>query len=284
MRILVAGSVPPPAGGHRAALLEKVVRLRREGHEVEVRSLGHVAAAHRYLAAPGLPAAVEVGRAGRRFDAVVVQIEPGLPVRLGAGRLERAVALIAFGVLLQRLGDVTLRWDQPDDLPGGPGGRAGRSLWAGARRIELGPEVNADALAEVLTDGPNRVSIVSPGHGAAIVGPDVDQGDGAPISAARVNEIVRRRAAATRQAIGNRNLERDGAGIRVEQWEWLPAPDAGVPDFLLRGGSPSASKVGSIRGLAARALAVAERHAATRPAAQLARMALSELRAATRTR
>jgi hypothetical protein len=287
MRILVAGSVPPPAKGHRASLLVEVVRLRREGHDVEVLSLDHVAAAHRYISAPGLPAALEVGLAGRHFDGVVVQLEPGLPVRSRAGRAERAGALLTLALLLRPLPQVTLRWDHPDDLPGGPGGRAGRSLWGAARQIELGPEVDSATLAELLPDGRERLSVVTAGAALTIVAPAVDWSDGAPISAAQVNEVVRRRAAATRQAIGARGRQQDTqTGERVEQWEWLPAPDLGVPNFELSrdGSSGRQAKLGSIRALAARALSVAERHGATRPAAQLARLAVSELRAAARAR
>ena len=174
MRILVAGSLPPPAHGHRAALLEEVAQLRAGGHAVEVLSLDPLAAAHRYMRAPGLPAALEVALAGRRFDSVVVQLEPGLPVRTGALRAERAAALLALAAALRRLPEVTLRWDRPDDLPGGPGGRAGRALWGTASRIDLGPAVDADQLAALLPDGRERLRDVRPGAATPIAEPEVN--------------------------------------------------------------------------------------------------------------
>jgi len=269
--------------------LDEVAQLRTGGHEVEVLSLDPLAAAHRYMTAPGLPAALEVALAGARFDSVVVQLEPGLPVRIGARRPERAVALLALAVALRRLDEVTIRWDRPDDLPGGPGGRPGRALWATARRIDLGPAVDADELAALLPDGRERLRVVRPGAATPIVEPDVNWGDGTGITAAQVNEVVRRRAAATRQSLVQVMGRSEGSVqpvVRVDQWEWLPAPGLGVPDLgqLVSNGSRRPADGRSMRQVAALALASAERHSATRPAARMARWALSEVRAATRSR
>jgi hypothetical protein len=284
MRILAAGSVPPPANGHRASLLQEVARLRGEGHDVDVLSLDPVAAAHRYMGAPGLPAALEAGLAGRRFDRVVVQLEPGLPVHPRARRAGRAIALMAFAAVLHRLPDVTIRWDRPDDLRGGPGGRPGQALWAAAQRIEVGPAIDTDQLTSLLPDGWDRLRIVPAGAAKPIVEPEVDWGDGAAVSATQVNEVVRRRAAATRQSLQMSPPQGSAAGARVEQWEWLPAPELGVPNFrqLVADGPAHHAAARSMRRLATATLAAAERHGSTRAAAQVARWALSELRAAGR--
>ncbi len=116
----------------------------------------------------------------------------------------------------------------------------------------------------------------------------MDWDDGAIVTAAEVNEVVRRRAAATRQSLEvfRRPQEGNPAAPRVEQWEWLPAPELGVPELgqLAGKGPPGPAGVRSMRRLAAGAMAAAERHGPTRPAAQVARRALSELRAARRAR
>ena len=303
MKVLVVGSVPPPPLGHRRALLHDVLRLRREGHDVEIVSLDPLSAAHRYLAAPGLAAAVEVGLLARGADAVVLQIEPGLPVRHNAGRAERTAALVALAAGLRSNENVTVRLQHPDDLPGGAGGRAAVELWKAATHIEVGDEATRSDLVSMLGPLGERVSVTPPSEGeqgqhprpgiAALAG----WGDGAAATAAQVQAVVRERAAAERESLARRGrlpVTGKGRHPRVPQWQWLPAPGAGVPDLgPIRGdkagrrrrggrrGSPSPGRP-SARRVAVSMLAAAERRAVTRPAAHFARLALLELRAALR--
>jgi hypothetical protein len=112
-----------------------------------------------------------------------------------------------------------------------------------------------------------------------------------------VQGIVRVRAASERASLARRGrLGIDGEpDTRVPQWEWLPAPGAGVPDLgPIRTASgrsrrrPAASHVASraprmsVRGVATQVLAAAERRSVTRPAAHLARLAWVELRGTVR--
>jgi hypothetical protein len=300
MRILVVGSVPPPLRGHRASLLADVLRLRGESHDVEIVSLDPLAAAHRYLAAPGVVAVLEIGLLTRRSDAVIVQLEPGLPVRRAARRGERAVVLLALAAILRRRPDVTLRLHAPDNLPGGPGGRAGMALWQAAGRIEVGDETMRAELAGLLGPLGDRVSVATGGASdaepLAPAGPGV-WGDGADATASHVLTVVRANAAAERASLVRRGrLPVAGAApeVRVPQWQWLPAPGAGVPDLgpIL----PARTAVGrrraaparswsaalSLRRAAISAVAAAERRPATRPLALVARLALVELRGAVR--
>ncbi len=301
MRVIVVGSVPPPSGGHRGALLAEVLRLRSQGHEVEIVSLDPLAASHSYLAAPGVPAAIEAGLLARRADVLIVQLEPGLPVRNGAGRAERAAALMAMARAL-RGADVTLRLHHPDDLPGGPGGRAGIELWAAARRIEVGSESLRDELAGILGPLAERLVVaVGPDDGPdRLDGASLESwGDGADATAAQVMSLVRLRAAAEREHLWHRGmLDEPGRErpARVAQWQWLPAPGAGVPDLgrLRRGsqGHPGRGRLRrpssgsrrpapvalSVRRGASRLLAAAERRPATRSVAHLARLTWIEIR------
>jgi hypothetical protein len=299
MKVLVIGSVPPPTGGHRAALLAEVLRLRRQGHDTEIVALDHLATAHRYLAGPGLIAVGEIALLARRADAVIVQLEAGLPVRRSAGRGERALALTALAAVLRRCPDVTLRMQNRDDMTRGLGGRPATELWKVARRIEVGDEAMRVELAALLGPLGDRVSIATDRSDVALpltagLG---GWGDGADATAAHVQAIVRVRAAAERASLARRGrLPVDGEPeARVPQWEWLPAPGAGVPDLgpirMASDGSrrrPAASETASrarrmsARRVATSVLAAAERRSVTRPVAHLARLAWVELRGTVR--
>jgi hypothetical protein len=282
-------------------LLEEVLRLRGEGHDVQIVSLDPLSVAHRYLAAPGVAAAGEIGLLARRADAVVIQLEPGLPVRRSAGRSERVAALMALTAVLRRCPDVTLRLCDPDDLPGGHGGRAGIELWKAAGRIEVYDEDVRAGLAKLLGPLGERVSIAAArrSDGESLVASGrVGWGDGADATASDVTAIVRARAASERASLARRGRLPIRGGVldaRVPQWQWLPAPGAGVPDLgPIRSASGRrrrrrrASAAGSepmlrsLRRAATSALAAGERHASTRPAAHLAHLAWVELRGARR--
>ncbi|MGO8875414.1 MAG: hypothetical protein ACLQNG_06580 [Acidimicrobiales bacterium] len=305
MKILVVGSLPPPHAGHRRSLLAEVLRLRQEGHEVQIVSLDPLSVAHRYLAAPGVAAAFEVGLLGRRCDGVLVQIEPGLPVRRAAGRAERSVALMTLGAALRKRRDVTVRLQHLDDLPGGLGGRAAMKLWMAAGRVEVGDEATRAALADALGPLAGRVSFLpaddlleepSLAHTAG----GGEWGEGADTTAAAVQGVVRARAAGERRSLAGRG-RLPAAGTlttpRVPQWEWLPAEGLGVPDLgpirsarsrprraERRTDRPPQSLAAKLspRRAAAWVLASAERRAVTRPVAHLARLAYAELRGAAR--
>jgi hypothetical protein len=234
--VLVVGSLPPPAGGHRGSLLDKVVELKRSGRLTTVLSLDPLSVAHSYLPAPGIRAAVAVAAAARRHEEVVLQLEPGLPVRIGAGQAERAAALLVLGRALRKVEGVTLRLEQLDDLPGGCGGRAARALWDAASSIEAGDEEVRRALAPIAGD--EKVSV--PGTVPARGGPYPPTSDewevSALASAAEVTATVRAKAAAERLRLAESGRLLYGTPgrsgwTRVPEWEWLGAPGAGVPSF-----------------------------------------------------
>ncbi|MHB1508682.1 MAG: hypothetical protein ACYCST_08615 [Acidimicrobiales bacterium] len=306
MKVLVVGSVPPPPGSHRDDLLGEVLRLRDEGHDVDVVSLNRLGAAHRYLSAPGALVGLEVGLLARRAGAVVLQIEPGLPVRHSAGRLERSLALLLLAAALRIVPEVTLRLDSLDDLPGGQGGRAAIELWKAADSIEVADEAIRSTLDEILGPLGSKV-VVTPGfveatRGAVPCDPAALDGwsDGALTTASQVQAAVRARAAAQREVLGAQGrlpVKGGGQGVRVQQWQWLPTPGAGVPDL---GAIPFRDGTGGrigrnlrrrrrysrlphqLRRGAAQLLAIMERRPFARPAARLARLAVVELRGSLR--
>lgn len=302
MKVLVVGSVPPPICGHRKALLAEVLRLANQGHDVEIVSLDPLSVAHRYVARSGVPAALEVASLARKADLVVLQIEPGLPVRHGAGRGERLVALLLLAAGLRLARDVTLRLQHADDLNGGPGGRAAIQLWKAADHIEVGDEALRTDLAAVLGPLCSRVSVMpapsasgeNRNVGLHAVAPDGWAG-GATTTASQVQAVTRARAAAERQtlAANGRLSVRGGGSVRIPQWQWLPTPGAGVPDLWqvhgeaarpvpasarpeakARRSSPSRSTRLAVTAL----LAAADRRRLTAPVARLARVGLSRFR------
>ncbi len=281
MRVLAAGSTPPPEGARQGSFLAEVLALRQEGAEVEVLALDPLASAHRYLAGPGLTCALEVALAARRCDRVIVQLEPGLPVRGRAGRIERAICLLALSAALGAGPPATIRLTGLDDLPGGFGGRAARRLWKVATRIEVGDESVAAALSGEMSELADRLVVqgagpAGPAPGAAVEG----WAEKGPVSACEAMAVVRRRAAAERLALAGRGMlpgpGSDGR-TRVPQWEWLPCPGAGVPDLGALGPRPPRSSPSRRAALAV--LAAAERREVTRAVARLALSLRREARA-----
>ena len=263
MRVLVVGSLPPPDGERAKALRSEVVRLLAEGHSVEVVAPNPAAAAHRYLVPAGLAGCLRLATMVGRYDAVVVQVEPGLPARPQAGRLEQAASLAAFSLALRRGRDVVLRLERVLDLPGGPGGRAALRVWQSAWRIEVGSEDERAALVLAAGEIADRV-VVSP---AAAGDPGLDDGgwgEGADASAENVLELVRRRAARERRAVAG------PAPGRILGWDRLPAPGMAMAE--LDASLPQPAPARGLGGLARSALALADR-TPLRPVAMAARTA-----------
>jgi hypothetical protein len=119
VRVLVVGSLPPPESARAQALLAEVVGLLAAGNTVEVAAPDPVATAHRYITVGGVPGCLRLWTMVAGFDSVVVQLQPGLPVRQRAGRLERELSLVALSLVLRRGRHVVLRLERLEDLPGG---------------------------------------------------------------------------------------------------------------------------------------------------------------------
>ena len=266
MRVLAVGSLPPPSGARADSLLVAVTDLVAEGETVTTLALSPTAAAHAYLPAPGLLACARLWAVVPRYDAVVIQLEPGLPVRARAGRAERALSLLALAAALRRSPAATVRVHHLDDLPGGHGGRAAASMWAAAGQVVAGDE---GVVAGLVAAGLDRSKVVAAAAPVTAAPPEREGwGDGADASAEHVTGLVRARAAAERRAMLVAP-EGSAAEARVIGWSRLPAPGAG----LVEAGLDGPSRPPGLGGIARAALARADRRPYLRPLAGTARAA-----------
>lgn len=254
MKVLVIGSLPPPATERSRGLLAEVLRLRSQGEQVEVLSPEATSVAHRYLNLSGPGAAIEVAAAARRADAVVVQLQPGFPFEATASRADRALSLLALAAALRNVkAEVTVRLHSLDDLPGGGGGRAADALFAAAQRIEVGDEETRERLSEVVTDErAARISLSIPPFPQNFT--RRTEGDLAgEASLEAVSALVRSRAARERDAL----LGEEATGItpseqpQVPLWQWAPRPGVAIPhvvqtSFVSREAAPMMRRLRSV--------------------------------------
>ncbi len=252
MRVLVVGTVPPPGGAGAQALARVAASLVASGEQVEVLSPDVRSAAHRSARLDGLFLALRLALAARRFDALVLRIEPGVPLAPTTGRGPRAAALAALGAATSLFGQVTLRLDTPVPIPGGLGGRATTRLWASATRIVVASEDDRDQILAAPGVLAERVEVEEPApasHPVALQSWAVATDDRLRDS---VLALVRARAARDR-ALNAARAELGGA----------PLASPGVSGF---GASdrPRTSATGVARALGGRAVRVARRLAASR--------------------
>lgn len=275
MKVVVVGSLPPPVTERARNLLAEVLRLRREGAEVEVISPRPDTVAHRYLGATGGLAALELVYAIRRTDSVVVQIEPGFPVDERSGRMARAVGLGTLALALRwTRGEVVLRLYSMHDLPRGAGGRAADLLWATAHRIEVGTEETLSRLESSLGSAERAKLSLSTGTVALGGARDGSAAVEANASLEAVTRLVRARAAADRSRLLADPVDAAGqvrAQARVALWEWQPAPGAGIPEFAAMSGTAAGVRESRARRAARALLVAAEARPVSRPLARLAR-------------
>ncbi|MGH9296917.1 MAG: hypothetical protein ACRDZP_02960 [Acidimicrobiales bacterium] len=258
-------------------LLREVLDRRERGDEVTVVSPDTLSVAHRYLVGPSAGTGLEITRDARGCELVYIQLEPGLPVRLRASRPERITALLALAAVLKRLpATIVLRLHHLDDLAGGPGGRAALQLWRVAERIEVGDEETRASIADTFPELSARL-LVAMGT-PKVPSADLDGcGESADVTAEQVMALVRSRSAAERESLDERESGRrpnvTSPGHRIGQWQWLPAPGAGVPEWTAeRGNVPTDAGPFSRRMVRSLVLA-ADRRPLTRPLARGARIA-----------
>ena len=266
MRVLVVGSLPPPERARAESLRDEVVDLLAEGHTVEVVALEPFATAHRYLAASGLPGCLQLATMVRGFDSVVVQIEPGLPVRPRAGQLERAVSLRAFVFALRRARRVDIRIESLEDLPGGPAGRAALGVWRSAEQILIASEDERDRFIEAVGKHADRLAVSCRAPRATDEGEEGSWGIKPDGTLADVLELVRKRAARERRALASSDA------VHFSGWDRLATPGLAMTesDVALLGPPEGPRKPAD---LARKALAAADRRPSLWRFARAARLA-----------
>lgn len=205
--------------------------LLAAGDEVEILSPDPRSAAHRHARLSGPMLAVQLALRARHFDALVLNVEPGLPLAASADRATRAVTLAALGAALRRYREVTVRLPSPLPIPGGVGGRATRELWARATTIVVENDDDRDRLVVAPGVTAGRVVVAPPppppGAASGTGWGQLVQGEGDLRSA--VQALVRERAARDRMVNGARRALGGGA-----------LPDASDDPFTGEVGRPPA--------------------------------------------
>jgi hypothetical protein len=223
MRILVVGTVPPPGGDAAGALAEQATALLADGHEVELLSPDARSAAHRSARLEGPLFALRLAWLSRRFEAVVLHFEQGLPLGERAGRLWRAVTLTSLGAALGMFSEATIRFDAASPIPGGIGSRAMGEVWSVASHIVLASEKDRELLVAIWDLPAERVSVTEERPSPRVTVPEGwavgDDGD----PRIEVLELVRARSAHDRAAMAARVTLGGAIGP-------LPAPPFAGPD------------------------------------------------------
>jgi hypothetical protein len=206
VRVLVVGSYPPPAHGEANRTVATVHRLGAQGDDVDVCSRRGSAAQFRGPIAGPLGALLVWWR-GRHYDAVVVQIESGAPLRVSHGRrarIDRLVDCLCWGVALRAVRSVTMVVPDTDVVPRSVGGRSGQFLWTAADHLLVTSERGRRRLVDEGGAPEDRVELppvtAAPSRRA-------DDGWADVTDAADVMERVQRRAAEDRRAARRGTLD-----------------------------------------------------------------------------
>jgi hypothetical protein len=220
MRYLVVGTLPPPRLARTASLLAYLDELEGAGHEVDLVRVGVGSTSARsggLSAISGADVLDSIARGARSHDRLVVQLEPGLVGSLEAGRGRRAASLLALGLVLALWKEVELRLESFDDLPGGVGGRAARSMWSRASRVVVPTEAQRLELHAQAGVPFERIEVFLEAGPAD--GPRPEWPAGELVSRDAVMSVVRRRAATDELLAGwypsaavSRMLAEAGAG------------------------------------------------------------------------
>ena len=133
--------------------------LLAEGHDVEMFSPDDRSAAHRSGRTEGPLFCLRLAWLSRRFDAVVVHFEQGLPLRARAGRWWRAVTLTLFAAALRMFHERTVRFDADSPIPGGIGSRAMGEIWTAASHVVVASEQDRTQLIAIWGLPEERVTV-----------------------------------------------------------------------------------------------------------------------------
>jgi hypothetical protein len=183
-----------------------VHRLGAQGDDVHVLSRrGSAAQLRGEIAGP--MGALQAWWRGRGYDAVVVQVESGAPLRVSHGRrarVDRAVDCLAWGLALRWLGDVTLVVPDTDVVPRSIGGRTGRFLWTAADRLIVASEHGRRRLVD--EGGAEEARVELPAAAPSVERRADDGWDGLT-DVADIMDLIKSRAAEDRRAARRGTLD-----------------------------------------------------------------------------
>lgn len=206
MRVLVIGSYPPPAHGESHRTVATVHRLGAQGDHVDVLSRrGSASQLRGEIAGPA--GAFHAWWRGRTYEAVVVQVESGSPLRVSHGRrarIDRAVDCLAWGLALRLLHDVTLVVPDTDVVPRSIGGRTGRFLWTAADHLLVASEHGRRRLID--EGGADEARVELPAAAPSVERP-ADEGWDDVTDVADVMDRIKTRAAEDRRAARRGTLD-----------------------------------------------------------------------------
>lgn len=244
-RILVLGTVPPFGGPRAVALRRLVADHLAMGDHVEIWSQSELAAAHVHEPRTGLALLARLATRAQRFDALVLRFQPGWPFHGEESRAVRAAFFAGLGLVVRRLGDVTVLLDSPIAIPGGVGGRPTRDLWSKAH-VVVETEADRAELLAIPWLAPERVTVAPPPPEArAAALPSWPKPDTADLRAV-VMDVVRARAVAERrlQRSGEEVLERRRPAARsTASGSERPEPELSLAFQALRAPSRSLRRV-----------------------------------------
>ena len=200
MRVLIVGTVPPPGGDSALALAELASALFAEGHDVELLSPDNRSAAHRSARLQGPVFALRLAWLSRRFEAIVLHFEAGLPVGDRAGRLWRVATLTLVAASLRMFRESTVRFDGAAPIPGGIGSRGMGEIWSVATHVVLGNDEDRDEVVSTWGLPEGRVTVVPARVASPVAVPRGWAVKDAADPRTEVLELVRARAAHARAA------------------------------------------------------------------------------------
>ena len=200
MRVLIVGTVPPPGGDSGLALAELAIALLAEGHDVELLSPDNRSAAHRSARLQGPVFALRLAWLSRRFEAIVLHFEAGLPVGDRAGRLWRAATLTLVAAALRMFRESTVRFDGASPIPGGIGSRGMGEIWSVVTHVVVGNEDDRNEVVSTWGLPEERVTVAPARVASPVAVPRGWAVKNAADPRTEVLELVRARAAHARAA------------------------------------------------------------------------------------
>ncbi len=165
MRVLMVGPYPPARDGIANYAVQEVIRLRRDGHDVEVLSPGP-SAAHHHLDLRSRRGPLALGQRLGSYDRVIVQFHPDVFYPAGAGTARHVATSLGLAAAFSRGPDVEVRVHEADYSlrPGSARALAMGAMWRRARRVAVHTEDERRALTAVFRVDPGSVEVA--GHGS----------------------------------------------------------------------------------------------------------------------